>query len=251
MPDYDRIEELLEDVKKGRCSVEAALGILEKLRAGNDNRVWLDLHRQQRTGIPEVVYGENKDAEQLCSIFQQMLEVPGPVLATRIDPEKALSVIRFLPETVYYDQAAMLVARAKESPAEPVGGEIVVVTAGTSDIPVAEEARVTVQSLGHPVQSLYDIGVAGIHRLYASRDILAGASVIIAVAGMEGALPGVISGMLDKPVIGVPTSIGYGSGFGGITPLLSMLNSCSPGLAVVNINNGFGAACLAITINRR
>ncbi len=251
MHDHDKIEELLEDVKAGRCKVEAAIDILGRLTAGNDHYVWLDHHRQKRTGISEVVYGENKSAEQLCSIFREMLDKPGAVLATRVEPEKAFRVVRFLPETVYHEQAAMLVARTVEELDRPIRGSVVVVTAGTSDIPVAEEARVTVQSLGHPVRNIYDIGVAGIHRLYANMDMLKGASVIIAIAGMEGALPGVISGMIDKPVIGVPTSIGYGSGFAGITPLLSMLNSCAPGLAVVNINNGFGAACLAVTINKR
>lgn len=251
MNSTNKVEELLNDVKAGRCSVEAALSILGELKARDNREIWLDHHRRERTGIPEVVYGEDKSAGQLCSIFREMLDKSGPVMATRVDRAKASEVLRFLPETDYYDQAGMLVARACNDGEETVGGEIVVVTAGTSDIPVAEEARVTVQSLGHPVRSLYDIGVAGIHRLYASRDVLDGASVIIAAAGMEGALPGVISGMIDKPVIGVPTSIGYGSGFGGITPLLSMLNSCSPGLAVVNINNGFGAACVAVTMNKR
>ncbi len=252
MPDRRKIEELLEDVKSGRLSVEAALSLLGSLKVGREEQyVWLDHHRQQRTGIPEVVFGQNKSAEQLCSIFRTMLTKTGPVMATRVDPPKAAAVKSSLPEAVYHEQASMLVMRTEENPPESVAGEITVVTAGTSDIPVAEEARITIQSLGQPVRSLYDIGVAGIHRLYANRDILEEASVIIVAAGMEGALPGVISGMIDKPVIGVPTSIGYGSGFGGITPLLSMLNSCSPGLAVVNIDNGFGAACVAVTINKR
>jgi len=172
MYEHERIEELLENIKAGQCSIEDALSILDKWKTGVDRCVWPDQYRQQRTGIPEVVYGENKSDEQLYSIFQKMLHKPGPVMATRVNREKAAYVARFLPEALYYEQAAMLVARSQDEGYETVAGEIVVVTAGTSDIPVAEEARVTVYSLGHPVQTLYDIGIAGIHRLYESRNIL-------------------------------------------------------------------------------
>ena len=175
----------------------------------------------------------------------------GVVMATRIDKKKAAAVCESFPSVLYYKDAKMLVARAQEcDPEKDEEGTIAVVAAGTSDIPVAEEALVTARSLGNRVKAVYDVGVAGIHRLYARQKILHAANVLIVVAGMEGALPSVVGGLFDKPVIAVPTSVGYGTGFGGFAALLGMLNSCTPGVAVVNIDNGFGAGCVASLILR-
>jgi NCAIR mutase (PurE)-related protein len=209
----------------------------------------IDHHRHLRTGFPEVVFGENKNVEQIAAIMTRMMAGTSVALATRVDPEKAAAVNIMLPELTYYKEARMLVGNFNGE--NCCGrGTITVVAAGTSDIPVAEEALVTARSLGNKVEKLYDVGVAGIHRLFASREMLERATVLIVVAGMEGALPSVIGGLVDKPVVAVPTSVGYGTGFGGIAALLGMLNSCAPGMAVVNIDNGFGAACMAAAINR-
>ena len=203
-----------------------------------------------RTGIPEVIFGEAKSAEQIIEIGQAMLQKQGPVMATRIAPEKAEHVLKALPELRYDKTARVLFCRPQPTDPAAVRGTIVVVCAGTSDIPVAEEARITVQILGHPVQSVYDAGVAGLHRLLSKQSVLNDASVIIVAAGMEGALPSVVGGLVRCPVIGVPTSVGYGTGQGGFAALLGILNSCAPGIAAVNIDNGFGAGCMAVAINR-
>ncbi len=174
----------------------------------------------------------------------------GPLLTTRVEPPKAEEVLTELPQLTYHEQAQMLTCNPTIECSEKYRGYTVIVCAGTSDIPVAEEAYITLSTLGHPVKKLYDAGVAGLHRLLKHQTLIADASVVIVVAGMEGALPSVIGGLVSSPVIGVPTSIGYGTSFGGIAALLGMLNSCAPGLAVVNIDNGFGAACMAESINR-
>jgi NCAIR mutase (PurE)-related protein len=211
----------------------------------------LDHHRSLRTGFPEVVYGEDKSAEQIAAIMKNMMEQPAVVIATRVCPEKATSVCREVEDLTYHETARMLIGNEDQGENNRSRGTILVVSAGTSDLPVAEEAYLTARYLGNPVEKVYDVGVAGIHRILAHKQLLDQATVLVVVAGMEGALPSVVGGLVDKPVIAVPTSVGYGSAFGGITALLGMLNSCAPGVAVVNIDNGFGAGCMAATINRK
>jgi pyridinium-3,5-biscarboxylic acid mononucleotide synthase len=212
----------------------------------------VDHHRRLRTGRPEVVYGEGKSGEQLIEILASLLRSSQVVMATRVSADKAALVCRRMPALTYHAQAGMLTGPLPESRAAGDDGRglVLVISAGTSDIPVAEEAFITCGMLGSPVEKLYDVGVAGVHRLLARRDLLEAAAVLVVVAGMEGALPSVLGGLVDKPIIAVPTSVGYGTGLGGIAALLAMLNSCAPGVAVVNIDNGFGAACVADSINR-
>ncbi|MBU4261818.1 MAG: nickel pincer cofactor biosynthesis protein LarB [Proteobacteria bacterium] len=248
--DRKQVAQLLEKVKNGDCGIDEAALALQGVSSENMGFACLDHHRCLRTGIPEVVFGENKTAEQICRIFAGMLARPGTVMATRVSSAKAGEVCRSFPKAVYHDEARILVARgsdAREIEDHPL---IVVVSAGTSDVPVAEEAKITAECLGNRVEAVHDVGVAGIHRLYSRLEMLSRAAVLIVVAGMEGALPSVVAGLVDTPVIAVPTSIGYGTGFGGIAALLGMLNSCAPGMAVVNIDNGFGAACMASLIVR-
>ena len=245
-----RLLQLLEDIRSGRCSIENGVETLSRLPMETSGQSCLDHHRNLRTGIPEVIFGQSKTAEQIISIGRAFLKQKNVVIATKVDETKAMQVLGALPELEYHEQAEMLTGNVEKPMPSNCQGEVVVVSGGTSDIPVAEEARITALCLGNPVQGLYDVGVAGLHRLLDKQRILRQAGVIIAVAGMEGALPSVISGLVDCPVIGVPTSIGYGTGMGGIAALLSMLNSCSPGIGVVNIDNGFGAGCLASSINR-
>lgn len=236
-------------VKDGVCEVDEALNDLKHMPSETLDFACLDHHRQLRTGFPEVIFGENKSAAQIAIIMERIMAGASVAMATRVDSEKAAAVVARLGGVVYHDEARMLVGNFREE--DDCGrGTITVVAAGTSDIPVAEEALVTARCLGNRVEKLYDVGVAGIHRLFAGRDILERATVLIVVAGMEGALPSVVGGMVDKPVVAVPTSIGYGTGLGGIAALLGMLNSCAPGMAVVNIDNGFGAGCMAAAINR-
>jgi NCAIR mutase (PurE)-related protein len=248
--DRTQVARLLEQVKSGKCDIDEAVAALQHLHAENLEFACLDHHRGLRTGIPEVVFGENKTAEQIGAIFTRMLARPGMVMATRVNARKAMEVGRAFPEAVYHDEARILVARGADGNFSDKQPLIVVVAAGTSDVPVAEEAKITAQCLGNRVEAIYDVGVAGIHRLFSRRELLERAAVLVVVAGMEGALPSVVAGMVDKPVIAVPTSVGYGTGLGGIAALLGMLNSCAPGMAVVNIDNGFGAACMASLIVR-
>ncbi|RJX29760.1 MAG: nickel pincer cofactor biosynthesis protein LarB [Desulfurivibrio sp.] len=248
--DRKQVAQLLARVKDGACGIDEAVAALQRLSSENMGFACLDHHRCLRTGIPEVVFGENKTAEQICRIFAGMLDRPGMVMATRVGRDKAVEVCRRFPEAVYHDEARILVARG--GAAGDVDGQplIIVVSAGTSDVPVAEEAKITAECLGQRVEAVHDVGVAGIHRLYSRLEMLSRAAVLIVVAGMEGALPSVVAGLVDTPVIAVPTSVGYGTGLGGIAALLGMLNSCAPGMAVVNIDNGFGAACMASLIVR-
>lgn len=245
-----RVKELLENVKSGRCEIAEALGVLKHLSTERLEFACLDHHRHLRTGFPEVVFGENKSPEQIAEIMTRMLAHGGVALATRVDPGKAAEVGARMKSLVYHEEARMLVGNPRLADSGIGRGLILVISAGTSDIPVAEEARITAASLGHRVEKMYDVGVAGIHRLLAGRELIEQASVLIVVAGMEGALPSVVGGLVDKPVVAVPTSVGYGTGFGGIAALLGMLNSCAPGVAVVNIDNGFGAGCMAAAIDR-
>lgn len=247
----DTIQKLLTGVQQGDCSVEQALHKLRHMPGQFIKDACIDHHRRLRTGIPEVIYGASKSSEQIITIAHTFLQHQSLFLATRIDPEKADQIRKVLPQITYHQQAGMLSCNLEEPDPTRVHGTIVILCAGTSDIPVAEEARITAEGLGNPVTTHYDAGVAGLHRLFGHQEIITTASVIIVVAGMEGALPSVVSGMCSCPVVAVPTSVGYGTSFGGIAALLGMLNSCAPGLAVVNIDNGFGAACHASAINRK
>lgn len=206
-----------------------------------------DLERESRCGVAEVVFCSGKTPEQIAVIMKELRKKTEPVLATRATAEQARAVTALLPNVVYHEQARLLTLG---KPREPQGGTVLVITAGTSDISVAEEAVVTAQYLGNRVERLYDVGVAGMHRILAHRERLNAAEILIVVAGMDGVLPSVVAGLVDKPVIAVPTSVGYGASFEGLSALLTMLNSCAPGVAVVNIDNGFGAAVLATKINR-
>jgi NCAIR mutase (PurE)-related protein len=208
----------------------------------------LDMDRLKRTGIPEVIYGEGKTPEQICRIAARLYEKEADLLITRIDAEAAQAVMQTVPEAEYHALARVLLRTNNREVNEK--GYIAVVAAGTSDLPVAEEAALTAAFLGNKVERVYDVGVAGLHRLFSKLDIIRQARVVIVIAGMEGALASVIGGLIDKPVIGVPTSVGYGANLGGISALLSMLNSCASGVSVVNIDNGFGAACQASLINK-
>lgn len=247
--DSNFLKDLLDQVKSGSLEIDEALRKLKGFPAESLDEACLDHQRQLRTGLPEVIFGESKSAEQIITIARAMLKQRQPVLVTRVDSNKAAAVLIGVPEFTYHRQARLLQSGRTEIDSSLVRGEIVVICAGTSDLSVAEEARITAETLGHPVQTIYDAGVAGLHRLLSHEDLYQQASVIIVVAGMEGALPSVVGGLVSCPVIGVPTSVGYGAGIGGFAALLGMLNSCAPGLAVVNIDNGFGAACMAAKIN--
>lgn len=245
------IRQLLEQVRNDSLTVSDALEQLRNFPAEVLPSALLDHQRQMRTGMPEAVFGEHKTAAHLIEILAAQQKQKNVILATRVSPEKATEVIRKLDGLTYHDSARLLTGNEQYIRTESGRGTVVIVTAGTSDLPVAEEAGITLELFGHRVQRVYDAGVAGLHRILAHSGLLREAAVIIVAAGMEGALPSVVAGMVPAPVIGVPTSIGYGAGAGGISALLGMLNSCSPGLAVVNIDNGFGAACMAAAINRR
>ena len=210
----------------------------------------VDTGREKRQGFAEVVYGAGKTAEQIAEILKTLLtESEGNVMATRVDREKARTALAALPEA-QYDEVSRIVYVERRVRCEDAAHRILVVTAGTSDIPVAEEAALTARLMGNDVRTIYDVGVAGIHRLLAHREELMAANVVIVVAGMEGALASVVGGLVARPVIAVPTSVGYGASFHGLTALLSMLNSCAAGVAVVNIDNGFGAGAMASRINQ-
>ena len=249
--DEMHLRELLENVRTGSCDIKEAVQQLKHWPAENMDFACLDHHRALRTGFPEVVYGEDKSAEQIAAIAKAMLDKPTVVIITRVNPAKAEKICGKVPALNYHETARMLIGNTDKKIEQDCRGLILVMSAGTSDMPVAEEAYLTAHYLGHPVEKLYDVGVAGIHRVLSHRELLSRAAVLIVVAGMEGALPSVVAGLVDKPVIAVPTSVGYGASFGGITALLGMLNSCAPGVAAVNIDNGFGAGCMAATINRK
>jgi NCAIR mutase (PurE)-related protein len=245
----DSLKKLLKDIKKGKISVDNALHKLKHLPFEDIGIASIDHHRGLRRGLSEVIFGEGKEAEDIIAIMDRMIKQDENILITRLSPDKAKKVKKRYPEGIYYERARILTFMPK--PMKNLGkGMILVISAGTSDISVAEEAAITARFMGNEVETIYDIGVSGLHRVLAHREILEKAAVIIAVAGMEGALPSVVAGLVSCPVIAVPTSIGYGSSFGGITALLGMLNSCSSGVTVVNIDNGFGAGYAASIINR-
>jgi pyridinium-3,5-biscarboxylic acid mononucleotide synthase len=245
----DRLKSLLQSVACGEVAVENALDSLKHLTVEDIGYAHIDHHRSLRKGFPEVIYGENKTAVQITGIMEKMIPRENIILVTRIDEKKARQVQAALPDAAYHVDARMLEWAGGDIPITGKG-IILVISAGTSDIPVAREAFLTARAMGNPVKSIFDVGVAGIHRLFSYKDDIESAAVLIVVAGMEGALPSVVAGLVDKPVIGVPTSVGYGASLGGLAALFSMLNSCSSNVAVVNIDNGFGAAYMASMINR-
>lgn len=247
--DVKDLKALLNNVKNGDLQVEEAMERLRHLPFEEIECASVDHHRELRQGFPEVILGEPKSAEQIEKILNALVDKGNNVLVTRLDEEKARSIMGKFPTAAYHADARCLTIEQK--PVEKLGkGRILVVSAGTSDIPVAAEAVVTARMMGNEIEHIYDVGVAGIHRLLAHRERLFSASVLIVVAGMEGALPSVVGGMVSRPVIAVPTSVGYGASFGGIAALLGMLNSCASGVTVVNIDNGFGAAYAASLMNR-
>jgi NCAIR mutase (PurE)-related protein len=241
------LEKLLEDVKSGKQSVNEALEALKYFPYSDLGFARIDHHREVRTGYPEIVYCAGKTIDQVSEIFRVMAAREGNVFGTRADISMYDAVKSILPDAVWYMEARIISVRKKEITGPETS--IAVITAGTSDIPVAEEAAVTAELLGNKVVRIYDAGVAGIHRLVDKLPEIKSCRVVIVIAGMEGALASVVGGLVDKPVIAVPTSVGYGANFGGISALLAMLTSCSSGVTVVNIDNGFGAGFSASMIN--
>lgn len=245
----ERLREILRQVQSGELSAERAVELFRTLPFEDLGFAKVDHHRAIRTGMPEVIFGSGKTVEQITEIARSLKERGQDVLITRLAAEAADSLRAVIPDLEYHSLGRIAVWR-KTPPERSGRGTILVVAAGTADLPVAEEAAVTADALGNVVERLYDVGVAGIHRLLAHLERLRTASVIIVVAGMEGALPSVVAGLVDRPVIAVPTSVGYGASFGGLAALLAMLNSCAAGVMVVNIDNGFGAAVAASRMNR-
>jgi len=242
------LRNLLEDVRQEELSIDEAMAQLRGFPYEDLGFARLDSHRALRKGFPEVIFCPGKTTEQIVTIIKRIRERDGRVLAARAEPQVAEAVEKVVPDMTYHPAARMIVVG--EPAPESGRGTVLVVSAGTADIPVADEAVVTAGTLGSKVERLYDVGVAGIHRLFDKREQLFAANVLVVVAGMEGALAGVVAGLVDRPVVAVPTSIGYGASFHGLSALLTMLNSCSPGVAVVNIDNGFGAGYLAHLINQ-
>ncbi|HLJ87275.1 MAG TPA: nickel pincer cofactor biosynthesis protein LarB [Candidatus Angelobacter sp.] len=239
---------LLQQVKDGKVSPDDAVTRLRHLPFEDLGFAKVDHHRRLRTGMTEVIFSQGKGPQQVAGIFKKMAESGGNVLATRATPEHFRAVKKAVRKAEYREEARAVVL--KQDVARYGKGQIAVVSAGTSDIPVAAEALVTAEIMGNDVTHLFDVGVAGIHRLLANREVLQDARVVIVCAGMEGALPSVVGGLVGVPVIAVPTSIGYGAAFGGLAALLGMLNSCASNVSVVNIDNGFGAGYVASMINR-
>jgi NCAIR mutase (PurE)-related protein len=245
--DPARLRQLLDDVAAGRVPAETALERLRRLPYDDLGFAKVDLHRALRAGAAEAVFCPGKTPAQVVAIVKTLIAEHTNVLATRADEDVATAVAAAGVPHLYHAAARLIVARPQ---AQEGIGLIVVAAAGTADLPVAEEAAVVAEALGNRVERLHDCGVAGLHRLLAHHDLLTEANVIVAVAGMEGALPSVIAGLVDRPVIAVPTSVGYGSALTGLAALLAMVNSCAPGVSVVNVDNGYGAAHQASQINR-
>jgi len=242
------VEKLLNEVRSGETSIEKALGILKNFPYTDLGFARIDHHREMRTGYPEIIYCAGKTVEQVKEIIRVMSERESNIIGTRASQEMYDAVRSILPDAIYYP-VARIISIQKKKPEIPES-RIAIITAGTSDMPVAEEAAITAELLGNSVLRIYDAGVAGIHRLVDKLPEIRSCRVVIVIAGMEGALASVVGGLVDKPVIAVPTSIGYGANFGGISALLAMLTSCSTGVTVVNIDNGFGAGFSASMINR-
>lgn len=243
-----RLRELLEDLLERRTDIEAAMQRLRSLPFEDLGFARVDHHRALRCGFPEVIFGLGKSPRQLVEIFARLAAHGGNVLATRVGPKAAAVVCARFPAARFDRTSRTLTLRQR--PAEPASGFVGIVCAGTSDLPVAEEARITVEIMDQPTRTFYDVGVAGLHRLLEHSRWLQQARVLVVVAGMEGALPSVVGGLVACPVIAVPTSIGYGASLGGLAALLTMLNSCAAGVSVVNIDNGFAAGYQAAMINR-
>jgi NCAIR mutase (PurE)-related protein len=246
--DQDTLRDLLVRVRKGDITVEQSLEKLRTLPFEDLGFACIDHHRSLRTGLSEVIFGEGKDVSEIVAIMERMLGHEENVLVTRLAPHKAKEIFDKFPASTYHEKARVLtlITHPKQKSGR---GTVLVMSAGTSDIPVAEEAAITARFMGNTVDTIYDVGVSGLHRILAHRERVLKASVIVVVAGMEGALPSVVSGLVDKPVIAVPTSVGYGASFYGISALLGMLNACATGVTVVNIDNGFGAGYAASVIN--
>ena len=244
----DKLKKLLTDLYKKKLSPEDVLKQLQTLPYENIDFAKIDHHRELRSGMPEVIYGQGKSVAQLKEIIQRLQKAKSNILATRISGDKYKKLKTSLPQKAIYNaQGETLVIR--NSKMTQGKGLITIITAGTSDIPVAEEAASTADILGSRVEKIFDVGVAGLHRLLDNLEKIKKARVLVVVAGMEGALASVVGGLVSQPIIAVPTSIGYGASFGGVSALLTMLNSCATGIAVVNIDNGFGAGCMAHRIN--
>ena len=248
--DTDSLLALLKSVANGRLPVKDAAAKLRHIGYEDIEYAHVDHHRSLRKGFPEVIFGQGKNADQIIGIMDKMMDQENVILITRLEEDKAGAVIERFPKAVYHSDARMLVWQL-EKPRIIGRGTICIISAGTSDIPVAKEAYLTAKAMGNRVKTIFDVGVAGIHRLFSHKESIDEASVLVVVAGMEGALPRVVAGMVSRPVIAVPTSVGYGVSLGGLTALFAMLNSCSSNVAVVNIDNGFGAGYMAAMINRK
>lgn len=244
----EHLKDILTRIASGELSVEEGQKHFVHLDFENIDFARIDHHRSIRKGFPEVIFGEGKSSEQIAGILDRMIHQESSILVTRLEKAKAGSLLPLFSHAEYFEDARLLWIKKKD-PVVTGFGKILIISAGTSDIPVAKEAFLTAKAMGNQVESIFDVGVAGIHRLFSYHKSIIEASVIIVVAGMEGALPSVVAGMVRAPVIAVPTSIGYGTGFGGVAALLGMLNSCSSNIAVVNIDNGFGAGFMASSIN--
>ena len=244
----EQLRSLFEQVREGAMDVESALNRMRHMPFEDLGFAKIDHHRRLRVGMPEVIFSRGKTPQQVAKIFKQMAAQGGNVLATKAEPEHFRAVKKSVRKAEYRELAQAIVL--KQDPTQYGKGTVVVISAGTSDIPVAEEALVTAEIMGNEVAHLYDVGVAGIHRLLNNKKALDSARVIIVCAGMEGALPSVVGGLVSVPVIAVPTSVGYGAAFEGLAALLGMLNSCASNVSVVNIDNGFGAGYVASMINR-
>jgi len=248
--DKNLLLKMLASVAEGRISAEACADKLQHMAYEDITYAHVDHHRSLRKGFPEVIFGEGKTADQIAGIMEKMVPQENIILVTRTDRQKADTVLERFPQAVYHADARMIVLELNPVPVQG-RGLILVISAGTSDIPVAREAYLTARAMGNNVDTIFDVGVSGIHRLFNHKALIDEAAVLIVAAGMEGALPSVVAGMVDRPVIAVPTSIGYGVNLGGLTALFAMLNSCSSNVAVVNIDNGFGAGYMAAMINRK
>ena len=246
--DRERIKELLENVKGGKIEVADALRILKSLPYEDLGFAKLDTHRDLRKGFPEVILCRGKTLEQITKTVEGLSSGSNFIMATKANNEVYEAIRNVRTDAIYYETAGIVLIGRKKG--ETTRKTIIVVSAGTADLPIAEEAAVTAEAMGNTVERLYDVGVAGVHRLLDNREKLFHANVIVVVAGMEGALASIVGGLVDKPVVAVPTSVGYGASFDGLAALLTMLNCCAPGVVVVNIDNGFGAGYFASVINQ-
>jgi pyridinium-3,5-biscarboxylic acid mononucleotide synthase len=244
----DKIKSVIKKIQNGEISSEEAMAIFKKLPYENMDFACLDHHRPIRTGQPEVIYSEGKTTGQVKEITESLIKNNSIVMATRATEELYIFLKPFFTKIIYNKNARIIIIG--DIPEPLTDRRILVISGGTTDIPVAEEAALTAEAMGSPVDRLFDVGIAGVHRILSRIDLLQKANVIVAVAGMEGALPSLTAGLVSRPVIAVPTSVGYGASFGGISALLTMINSCAPGVSTVNIDNGFGAGYLAAIINR-